>query len=169
MKVNTKKLTLAICLLLISATLLGTASFAWFSMNTSVDVDVDGIEVEAYSDALFLQISNNNTDFATRTTFNTAKKSLRLVSQIPVNTNALKVLTPTPATGAPDDSKEYYKKGEAKSSADTYAADNYILVDAFADATALDAYYRIAMGARSVMAPSTTMSVVNLNILAANS
>ena len=141
MKVNTRKLTLAICLLLISATLLGTASFAWFSMNTSVDVD--GIEVEAYSDALFLQISNNNTDFATSTTFKTAKESLRLVSQIPVNTDALKVLTPTPATGAPDDSKEYYKKGEAKSSADTYAADNYILVDAFADATALDAYYRI--------------------------
>ncbi len=46
---KTKKFLIAVCLLLVSATLLGTASFAWFSMNT--EVSVDGIEVEAYSDA----------------------------------------------------------------------------------------------------------------------
>lgn len=143
MKIKTRKLTLAICLLLISATLLGTASFAWFSMNT--EVDVDGIEVEAYSDALFLQIANENTDsaFDTATTFNSAKESLRLVSKVPVNTSELKTLVATGVTGAPVASTEYYKKSDAKSSNDTYAADNYIKVNTFGDATELDAYYRV--------------------------
>lgn len=143
MKIKTRKLTLAICLLLISATLLGTASFAWFSMNT--EVDVDGIEVEAYSDALFLQIANENTDsaFDTTTTFNSAKESLRLVSKVPVDTSALKTLVATGVTGAPVASTDYYKKSDAKSSNDTYAADNYIKVNTFGDATELDAYYRV--------------------------
>lgn len=143
MKIKTRKLTLALCLLLISATLLGTASFAWFSMNT--EVDVDGIEVEAYSDALFLQIANKNIDseFDTTTTFNSAKESLRLVSKVPVNTSELKTLVATPATGAPVTGTKYYKKSDAKSSNDTYAADNYIKVNTFGDATKLDAYYRV--------------------------
>ena len=143
MKIKTRKLTLAVCLLLISAALLGTASFAWFSMNT--EVDVDGIEVEAYSDALFLQIANENTDsaFNTTTTFNSAKESLRLVSKVPVDTSALKTLAATGVTGAPLSTTDYYKKSDAKSSNDTYAADNYIKVASFGEATELDAYYRL--------------------------
>ena len=57
---KTKRLLLAVCLLLISATMLGTASFAWFSMNT--EVAVEGIQVEAYSDSLFLEISDTGAD-----------------------------------------------------------------------------------------------------------
>lgn len=57
---KTKRLLLAVCLLLISATMLGTASFAWFSMNT--EVAVEGIQVEAYSDSLFLEISDTGDD-----------------------------------------------------------------------------------------------------------
>ena len=57
---KTKSLFIAICLLVVSATMLGTASFAWFSMNT--EVAVDGIEVEAYSDSLFLEISKEKAD-----------------------------------------------------------------------------------------------------------
>lgn len=76
---KTKKLLVAVCLLLISATLLGSASFAWFSMNTQVDVE--GIEVEAYSDSLFLEISKTSkdaTDFSTSVSFAGEEKMLRL-------------------------------------------------------------------------------------------
>ena len=62
-----KRLTFAVCLLIISATLLGTASYAWFSMNT--EVSVDGIQVEAYSDSLFLEISKDNTTYNTSVDF----------------------------------------------------------------------------------------------------
>ena len=66
---KTKRLLFAICLLIVSATLLGTASYAWFSMNT--EVNVDGIRVEAYSDSLFLEISKTGADdeFATNVDF----------------------------------------------------------------------------------------------------
>ena len=79
MKIKTKRLIFALSLLLISATLLGTASFAWFSMNT--EVAVDGIEVEAYSDALFLEISTDGSDYDTSVTLENAKKTLRVVTQ----------------------------------------------------------------------------------------
>lgn len=73
-----KRLLLAICLLLISATMLGTASFAWFSMNT--EVTVDGIQVEAYSDSLFLEISKTGADdeFDTSVTLSDGPQLLRL-------------------------------------------------------------------------------------------
>ena len=74
---KTKKLLVAVCLLLISATMLGTASFAWFSMNTQVDVD--GIEVEAYSDSLFLEISKEkDANYNTSVSFAGEEKMLRL-------------------------------------------------------------------------------------------
>ena len=74
---RTKSLLVAICLLLVSATLLGTASFAWFSMNT--EVAVDGIEVEAYSDSLFLEISKEKADnYSTSVSFAGEKEYLRL-------------------------------------------------------------------------------------------
>lgn len=77
MKKNSKKLILAICLLLVSAVMVGTASFAWFSMNT--EVAVDGIEVEAYSDSLFLEISKEKaTGYDTAISFAGEKQYLRL-------------------------------------------------------------------------------------------
>jgi len=44
-------------MLLVSAVMLSTASFAWFSLNTSVTAS--GINFESYSDQLFLQISKS--------------------------------------------------------------------------------------------------------------
>lgn len=77
MKIKSKKLILAVCLLLVSAVMLGTASFAWFSMNT--EVAVDGIEVEAYSDSLFLEISKEKaTGYDTSISFAGEKQYLRL-------------------------------------------------------------------------------------------
>lgn len=77
MKIRSKKLVIALCLLLVSAVMLGTASFAWFSMNT--EVAVDGIEVEAYSDSLFLEISKEKTTgYDTSISFAGEKRYLRL-------------------------------------------------------------------------------------------
>lgn len=50
-----RRILVSVAMLLLSAVLLSSASFAWFSMNTTVEVD--GIEFEAYSDSLFLEIS----------------------------------------------------------------------------------------------------------------
>lgn len=49
-----KKLVPAICMLLVSAVLMGTSTYAWFSMNTTVTAK--GMQVTAKSDSKFLQI-----------------------------------------------------------------------------------------------------------------
>ena len=56
----TKKLIPAFAMLLVSAVLMSTASFAWFSMNTQVTAT--GISVTAQAPKTLL-ISNNSTDF----------------------------------------------------------------------------------------------------------
>lgn len=53
-----KKLIPAICMLLVAASLLGTSTYAWFSMNTTVTAT--GMQVSAKSDSLFLEISGAN-------------------------------------------------------------------------------------------------------------
>ena len=74
-----KRILVAVSMLLLSAVLLSSASYAWFSMNT--DVNVDGIEFEAYSDSLFLEISENNTTFSPNDlTITNDKKALRPVA-----------------------------------------------------------------------------------------
>lgn len=133
MKVKSKGFLFAIALLLISATLLGTASFAWFSMNTQVDVD--GIEVEAYSDALFLEISEDNSDYDTSVTLTTGgKKTLRLVT--PISTSPSSLITTAyninavAASGYYNgESVTYYAKGSVEGNDDTYSTNNYIKVN----------------------------------------
>ena len=75
-----QKILVSVSMLLLSALLLSSASFAWFSMNT--DVQVDGIEFEAHSDSLFLQVSENGTAFqAEDITFqNEPQKALRPIA-----------------------------------------------------------------------------------------
>ena len=55
---NARKLLPAIAMLLISAVMMSTASFAWFSMNTTVTAT--GMQIEAKSDQTFLIISATN-------------------------------------------------------------------------------------------------------------
>ena len=114
MKIMTKRFLVAVCLLVVSATLLGSASFAWFSMNTSVNVD--GIEVEAYSDSLFLEVSKT-VDGAYNTSVSLAgdKQYIRLAKHGFV-TKAY-TLTETATTNtAYDGTTVYYKKVELKDS-----------------------------------------------------
>lgn len=54
-----RKLIPALCLLLLSAVLLGGTTFAWFSMNNKVTAN--GMEVTAKSNTQFLVISANDT------------------------------------------------------------------------------------------------------------
>ena len=104
-----KRLTLAVCLLIISATLLGTASYAWFSMNT--EVGVDGIQVEAYSDSLFLEISKDNTTYNTSVDFSsTGEVVLRLAKHGFVgDTYNLNISGATGRYNKTLESKSYYK------------------------------------------------------------
>ena len=58
-----KKLIPALCMLLVAATLLGTSTYAWFSMNSTVDAK--GMQIVAKSDNTYLLISSTNTTAAT--------------------------------------------------------------------------------------------------------
>lgn len=53
-----RKLVPALCMLLISTVLLGTSTFAWFSMNTTVTAT--GMQVTAKTDHTYLLISDTN-------------------------------------------------------------------------------------------------------------
>lgn len=57
-----KKIIPALCMLLISAVLMGTSTYAWFSMNTTVSAK--GMQVKAKAESKFLQIVNADTDFS---------------------------------------------------------------------------------------------------------
>lgn len=74
-----RKLVPALCMLLISAVLLGTSTFAWFSMNTTVTAT--GMQVTAKTDHTYLLITKNseNKDIATL---------LKELQTTPTNANA---------------------------------------------------------------------------------
>ena len=70
----TKRLIPAFAMLLVSAVLMSTASFAWFSMNTTVTAK--GMQVTAKTDAIFLEINgaNDGADYKTIGTSNVDEK-----------------------------------------------------------------------------------------------
>ena len=75
-----KKIIPALCMLLISAVLMGTSTYAWFSMNTTVKAT--DMKVTAKSDDVFLQIVNHGTAFdanaaQTEIASNAAQKAIR--------------------------------------------------------------------------------------------
>ncbi len=60
LKAKKHRLVVAVALLILSAVLMSTASYAWFAMNTRTSAD--DFKVEAYTDSRFLQISTTNVD-----------------------------------------------------------------------------------------------------------
>lgn len=120
---KTRKLMPAIVMLLISAVLLSTASFAWVAMNTTAEVD--GVNVQAYSDSLFLEISKDDSTYTTSVDLATGEKTLRFVTYGLLKNGV--TVTPTAASGTAVADTKYYKKGDAN--LDTYAGNNYIYVD----------------------------------------
>ena len=106
---KTNKILAATAMLLVSLLMLGTASFAWFAMNTrSV---ADGLTVEAYSDSNFLEISSNEDNtFGINTTFQDASGLLRLVTPKFMEDGEIVTITATPITeGRYDGTGTYYK------------------------------------------------------------
>ena len=61
MKKTQRKLIPAVAMILVSAIMLSTSSFAWFSMNT--EVKATGMKVQAKAQEIFLQISNTSNNY----------------------------------------------------------------------------------------------------------
>ena len=124
---KSRRITASLAMLLVSALLLSTASYAWFAMNTQTTAD--GFEVEAYTDSLFLEISQSaDSGYGIETTFAADSRDLRLVTAL-YNTGKLVDLSATAGTGTYDAANRntYYEKVASNYGADTY---NYIDVTA---------------------------------------
>lgn len=67
-----KKVVPALCALLVSAVMLGSSTYAWFSMNTRVTAQ--GMQVTAQSNSTYLVVSSTDT-LATETNVNVTKKA----------------------------------------------------------------------------------------------
>ena len=113
-----KRLTVAIVMLLVSALLLGTASYAWLAMNTKARVD--DVQVEAYSDSLFLQIketsaSNYETDGVV--SISDGNQMLRLVTYGKINgashPELVSLISLTGATGYAQSGVKYYASADS--------------------------------------------------------
>lgn len=147
---KTKNLIASLAMLLASALLLTTASFAWFSMNTSVKTT--GIEFVAYSDSLFLEISKEDdkgfgdaVDF-----FGEGKESIRLITLSHLTDGAY-LLTPKPVEDGRryrsdvDGDTLFYMKRTASSTNDSHEGDNYILINSkLKDASGVGGYYKVS-------------------------
>lgn len=126
---NTNKIVAATAMLLVSVLMLGTATYAWFAMNTrSV---ANGLTVEAYTESNFLEIKNDeaNAKFGITTSFTENNTGLlRLVTPKFFNTSDMVTLTATAARGNySDTSIDYYKLADSdKGGAQTTKAYNYV-------------------------------------------
>lgn len=77
-----KKLFPALCLLLVSATLLGTSTYAWFSMNTKVTASNMEIKATASKNLLITKTSAAATDYSASVDMSISKTTLVPVSTI---------------------------------------------------------------------------------------
>lgn len=119
MKRNMNKILGATAMLLVSVLMLGTASFAWFAMNTNSVAD--GFTVEAYTDSNFLEISQTNVDadYGINTTFTQNNTGvLRLITNKRFDAREIvSGLVATAASGnfttVASDTKMYYKAVKA--------------------------------------------------------
>ncbi len=90
-----KKLIPAFCMLLVSAVMLGSSTFAWFSMNNKVTAT--GLDVTAKSNTQFLVISNSNSTLAADYNTTTIAAAYQTRANLPTgfntgNTDEKKVL-----------------------------------------------------------------------------
>ncbi len=137
-----KRMLFAVAMLLFSALLLSTASFAWFSMNTAVSVS--GIEFEAYSDALFLQISDASDDgFASSVVIENEKKSLRPIALGNLKDGAYKTtFEKAEGTYSSKLGATYFIKVEKSDGNDSRGEYDYVCVNPkLYDASTVEGYY----------------------------
>lgn len=70
-----KKVIPALCMLMVSAIMLGSSTYAWFSMNK--EVKAEGMNVTAKANTTYLEISTTeNSGYATSVTISNAAKSV---------------------------------------------------------------------------------------------
>lgn len=147
MKIKNRRLIVSVVMLLISAVLLGTASYAWVAMNTSNVVD--GLEVEASTDSLYLEISTNDVDYGTKASFGNIHKTLRLITHGFVSSDKTEIvkLDPQPASGNYS-SGNYYIKADSDiidpvvGSGSEWKANNFLLATDLVPASDLTGLYK---------------------------
>lgn len=114
-----KKLIPALCMLLVSAVMLGSTTFAWFSMNTTVTAT--GMTVNATSDELFLTIQYGSTfdktSVATSATSTATAKSLLPVAHGTVDAGTGTATAITAAADMTDHTKWYYAYSDSNTTA----------------------------------------------------
>ena len=103
-----KKLIPALCMLLVAAALLGTSTFAWFSMNT--EVEATGMKVQATTSSN-LVIKNSSGDWT------------RSATATYTNTNTLTPASTSTSTGVLSAAKFFYVTNSGTVDYDTGAAD----------------------------------------------
>lgn len=142
-----KKLIPALCMLLVAATLLGTSTFAWFSMNSQVSAT--GMQVTANSDSKYLLIGDINDHTAIQNNYT-------ITTSLTVSESAAKVFPaahlPIANTAAAIATNATYTYYENKTDdTDTISADHYATLSEevkakYKEATATGSnwYYQIA-------------------------
>ena len=139
MKQN-KKLLFSLVMLLVSAIMLSTASFAWFSMNT--DVKVEGIEFEAYSDSLFLEISDAvDGPYGDYVDVSSSPKAIRPSSIAYLTDDGAWTADFDAATGDYDPDVTYYARVSKSQTNDSFSNPDYIVVETLREASLVEDYY----------------------------
>lgn len=113
-----KKLIPALCMLLVSAVLVGTSTYAWFSMNETVTVT--GLEVTAKSDQTYLIISDTANTVSALQALSGAKNQVTFTTPTGEAAKMLPVKPGTDVTtaaAAADATKWYYEIAASSSAA----------------------------------------------------
>ncbi len=157
----TRKILPALAMLIVSAIMLSTASFAWFAQNNSVEAS--GMNVKVQSTASFLQINNQATDHATDTTKQFSD------SAVAANTNTV-TLDLVHATIEDDGSISWYTAEGLAPGASTIDPTTKEDVTIAADATTSDYaridrfYVRMSEGSANALTNLTVGSVTVGNV-----
>ena len=122
-----RKLIPALCMLLVSALFVGTSTYAWFSMNTSVSAT--NMQVTAKSDNIYLQISQNGKNTYDKTAASTVDASTVIY---PVDYRTLAAGAVTWGNAASDDPGQvkYTERAALKAIADENIG-KYVLTQKF--------------------------------------
>lgn len=109
-----KKLIPALCMLLISAVLMGTSTYAWFSMNKTVTAT--GMQVTAKNDSIFLIVGSGKTTAAELQKTNATTVAASTTSKTSILPSAHKSIDNT--TAAETLGNWYYQIAKAPTASD---------------------------------------------------
>lgn len=157
---KTIKLIPALIMLLISAILVSTSTFAWFSMNTTVIAQ--NMQIKAVSENQFLQIVNNTDAFnnsiaQTEANADIATKNVRPTSAV----KAFTTTTLTALTTTEDTSDIKFVEAFSNNPADSARATNYQEVTTAATANDSSNVYTLINTFRVRLNPTTGVSSAN--------